>query len=901
MMGKRFAHYEVVGELGAGGMGEVYRATDTRLGRSVALKILPEIFARDEQRVARFEREARVLGSLNHPNIAVLHGLERADGKQFLVMELVEGETLAERIARGPIPLEGALRIAHQMAQGLEAAHEKGIVHRDLKPANVKVTPDGKVKILDFGLAKAFTAAPEQRDVLSSPTLTAAETNAGVILGTAAYMSPEQAKGLETDARTDIFAFGGVLFEMLTGKRSFPGDTVTESIASVIAREPEWTTLPSGANPRLKDLLHRCLEKDPKRRWQAIGDVRVEIEMIQSDPHGLQAIGAATQTPLWKRAIPLALAAFLGAIVTFGVVRNLRPAPEPKQIARYSFTLPKDQNLTRLGRRVIAVSRDGASMVYVAREQLYLKSTGEMEAKPIPATNQDPLLPVFSPDGQWIAFYAGIERKLKKIPLAGGASVTLAEMDPPLGASWGSDDHIVFAMGPGGVVRVPAGGGKPQNVVPAKPGETLDAPQMLPDGQHLLFTVGSTSNPNDKRWDAAQIVVQDLKTGSRKVIIEAGSDARYVPTGHLVYAVGATLFAVPFDAKALKVTGGPVPVLEGVQRAAVGTTAAAFFAVSENGSLFWIPGGTTVATHVLALADRAGSQRILPLPPAEYEMPRISPDGKQLAVEIMGADVNIWIYDLDGHTSIRRLTNAGKNQDPAWTPDGKRIVYRSDREGGEGLFWQAADGSGVAERLTKVDKVAYHAPFDWTPDGKLLAFYVSRANNDGGIWTLAPDEKREQKPLLDINGKNSRRLSFSKDGRWMAYASNEEGLLNVYVQPFPPTGAKYKINGKGAGDSPLWTPDGRQLIFTSGAGAGGFRLMTVDVQTKPFSFGEPRQLPIQFLSGSGNRPFDITPDGKQLLVMQKPPSSSESDDKPAVQINTVLNWFEELKQRVPVK
>src|SRR6516165_7374317 len=325
MIGKRVAHYQVESELGAGGMGEVYRATDTRLGRSVALKILPDIFARDEERVARFEREARVLASLNHPNIAVLHGFERADGKQFLVMELVEGQTLAERIARGPIPLEEALRIAHQMTQGLEAAHEKGIVHRDLKPANVKMTHDGKVKLLDFGLAKAITATTDQRDVLSSPTLTAGATNAGVILGTAAYMSPEQAKGLETDARTDIFAFGGVLFEMLTGRRSFPGDSVTESIASVIAREPEWTTLPSGANPRLKDLLHRCLEKDPKRRWQAIGDVRVEIEMILSDPHGLQAAAAAATAPLWRRAIPVVLAAILGTIVTLAVVWKLRP------------------------------------------------------------------------------------------------------------------------------------------------------------------------------------------------------------------------------------------------------------------------------------------------------------------------------------------------------------------------------------------------------------------------------------------------------------------------------------------------------------------------------------------------------------------------------------------------
>jgi Tol biopolymer transport system component len=444
-------------------------------------------------------------------------------------------------------------------------------------------------------------------------------------------------------------------------------------------------------------------------------------------------------------------------------------------------------------------------------------------------------------------------------------------------------------------VGIPSGGGKPETLIATRSGEGLDSPQLLPGGQELLFTVASTQATFDARWDTAQIVVQNLKSGARKVIVQAGSAAQYVSTGHLLYNVGVTTYAVPFDLNKLQVTGGPVPVLEGVRRSAQLQTGVTFLSVSDDGSLVWVPGGASGETsRVLVLADRSGAKKILPLSPAGYDIPRISPDGKHLAVGISDfKEFNIWIYDLDGTTSIRRLTFGGRNQAPAWTPDGKRIGFRSDR-GGEGVFWQAADGSGVAERLTTVDKNhVYDAPLEWTRDGKTLLFFGARPDAGGGVWTIPMDGDRTPKPLF-TSANNMRRISFSPDSQWIAYSSNEEGDFSVYVQPFPPTGAKYKISAKESADSPLWTPDGKQIVF-----AAGRKLMSVDVHTKPsFAFSQPQELPVEIENSQG-RPYDITPDNKQFLVMQRPEGSGA--EKPSSQINIVLNWFEELKQRVPVR
>jgi len=899
-IGTQFGSYEITALLGKGGMGEVYRARDIKLKREVAIKILPEAFSLDTDRVSRFQREAELLASLNHPNIAGIYDVQEAQGTRFLVLELVEGETLADRIARGPIPVEEALGIAMQICEALEGAHEKGIIHRDLKPSNVKLTPDGKVKVLDFGLAKAMESTPENAALSHSPTLVTGSMS-GMIIGTAAYMSPEQARGRTADQRSDVFALGCVLYEMLTGRQAFHGEDVSDILASVMKIDADFTRLPGDLNPRLAALLRRCLAKNRKERWYAIGDIRVEINSILTEPERPGTVAAVVKQPLWKRAVPVVAAALLAAAATAAVISFNRPAPQPRHVARYSFTLPKDQDFSRAGRQVVAISHDGTKIVYVANGQLYLKSLGEVDAKPISGSNQDPGSPMFSPDGQWIAFFVAGGRNLKKIALAGGASVTLSEgVDFPFGASWSSDDQIVIGQGPKGIVRVPAGGGKPETLIVPKPNEVLDGPQFLPNGE-LLFTVASLQAAPDARWDTAQVVAQNVKTGERRVLVQAGSEARYIPTGHLLYSVGSTVYAVPIDGKNFRVTAGPVPVLEGVRRSGAATTGAAFFNVSDDGSLVFIPGGVNADTpRVLVLADRSGVKKALPLPPAGYDNPRISPDGKHLAVGIGDAkEFNVWVYDLGANTSIRRLTFGGRNQVPAWTPDSKRILFRSDRGEGEGLFWQAADGSGAAERLTTADKATYHAPLEVTPDGKTLAFFVSSGTGGGSSWTLALDGDRKPKPLLTHSsptaGSNMRRISFSPDGQWIAYSSNEESDFNVYVQPFPLTGAKYKISTKDGGDSPLWSHDGKQLIF-----AVGRRLMSVDIQTKPaFTFSEPKPLPIEFENTQG-RPYDITPDGKQLLVMQRP-QESETVEKSALQINVVLNWLEELKQRVPVK
>jgi len=901
-IGTQLGSHEITALLGKGGMGEVYRARDTKLKREVAIKILPEEFSLDADRVSRFQREAEVLASLNHPNIAGIYDVHEAQGTRFLVLELVEGETLADRIARGPIPVEEALGIGMQICEGLETAHDKGIIHRDLKPSNVKLTPEGTVKVLDFGLAKALEHTSSNPALSNSPTLLSGSMT-GMIVGTAAYMSPEQARGKTADQRSDIFAFGCVLYEMLTGRQAFRGEDISDILASVMKIDADFNHLPENLNPRLVDLLRRCLAKNRKDRWYAIGDVRVEIQSILTEPQRVAAApGPAVKTSLWKLAIPALAAAVVAAGLTAAFIWNTRPtAPAARHVARYSFTLPNDQDFTRTGRRVVAISPDGSKVVYVANQQLYLKAINEVDARPIPGTSQDPGAPLFSPDGEWIGFFVSSERKLKKIPLAGGASVTLAEaVEFPLGASWASNDQIFIGQGPKGILRVPGGGGKPETLIAAKAGEILDGPQLLPGGEDLLFTVAAVGGAAPTaRWDTAQVVVQNLQSGNRKVVVQAGSEGRYASTGHLTYVVGATAYAIPFDLKRMEPSGGPVPMFDGVRRSAQSQTAAAQYSFSDDGSLVWVPGGVNAdAPRVLALVDRSGGRKLLPLPAAGYDTPRVSPDGKRIAVGITDSkEFNVWTYELTGNTSIRRLTFGGTSQIGVWTPDGKRITFRSDRDG-EGLFWQAADGSGIAERLSTVEKASsgvYHSPLEWSPDGKTLTFFISRGDGGGSVWTLSPDGDRKPKPLFTSESSNMRRTSFSPDGQWIAYSSNEEGDFSVYVQPYPPTGAKYKISARTGADSPLWTPDGKQIIF-----ADGRRLMSVDVQTKPsFAFTEPKALNIEIENTQG-RPYDITPDGKQFLVMQRA-AESTTTERAVQQINVVLNWFRELQERVPVK
>jgi serine/threonine-protein kinase len=896
MIGKQLAHYEITAHLGSGGMGDVYQATDSKLGRSVAIKVLPQGFVSDADRMARFEREARLLASLNHPNIASIYGFEKTPEQHFLVMELIPGETLADRIKRGPIPAREALGIATQICEALEAAHEKSIVHRDLKPANVKITPEGKVKVLDFGLAKAYEPESANESSANSPTMISmAATNAGMILGTAAYMSPEQAKGRKVDRRTDIFALGCVLFEMLTGQRAFDGDDVTDILSAVLRMEPNWTLLPADAPPAISTLLRLCLEKNARNRRSDATDVRIDIEQALKEPiTGSQASIETRQRPLWKRAIPVVAASVLFASLAGFAVWRVRPAPDAA-VVRFPFTVPEGQQFTNTGRQIVSISPDGSQFVYVADFRLYLKPMRELSSTAIPGSEiaKSVLNPVFSPDSKSLAYWSSTDKMLKRIAVTGGSPVIIAALEAPFGMSWGPDDKILVGQGLKGIVQVSANGGKPETIVSVKQNELAHGPQILPGGDAVLFTLATATG--SRGWNNAQIVVQSLKSGERKVLVSGGSDARYVPTGHLVYVVSGTLFAVPFDARRLAVTGGPVPLVIGIQ--AAGNTGTAQFSFSGNGSLVYIQGGTTPETilkRTIALVDRNGSEKPLGLSGSNYWHPRISPNGKQLAVSTDdGKEQIVWIYDLDGKTSMRRLTFGGQNRNPVWSADSQRVFFQSDREGDRVIFSQRADGAGVAERMTKLEgEWASHDADAAAPDGQTFLFTANKPG-DASIWTYS---LRDKKATMFADAPSWQQSSaFSPDGHWVAYVSEETGR-QVYVEPFPATGAKFLI--KDGGSHPVWSPDGKELFFMNDVNNG--QLYSVAIRTEPsFTFGNPLPLPIKgFVQRAGSwRDYDITPDGKQFLILQ-PPIDDTSDGPQSLQIQVVLNWFEDLKQRL---
>ena len=641
MIGKTLGTYEILSPLGKGGMGEVWRARDSKLGREVAIKTLPEEFAQDEERLARFEREAKLLASLNHPNIATIHGLEEDSGTHFLVLELVEGDTLADRLKRGAIPVEESLKLALQIAEALEAAHEKGVIHRDLKPANIKVTPDGKIKVLDFGLAKAFAGDGSDANVSQSPTLSMAATQKGVILGTAAYMSPEQASGGSADKRADIWSFGVVLFEMLTGRQTFDGKTVAHVLADVLRAEPEWSSLPPNLHPRLRLLLERCLEKEAKDRCYDIADVRVDIQKVLSDPDGVIVQPVAEPVQLAPQSkLPWVGAMIAFVMITAVAVWNLKPVPpeEPGAVVRFSHPLG-EENFTRGGRPLVGISRDGTQLAYVADEQIYLKNLNETDARPIVGTDEDASTPVFSPDGQQLGFYSNQDQELKRIPVAGGAPVRVISTDFPNDITWGDDDTIMYSL-PDGIWQVPSNGGIPARIVEAAEGERIVGSQLLPGGTHVLYSVRPVTAA-----DQAEIVVEELETHERKTVSTGGNDAWYLPTGHLVYAFENDLLALQFDLGTLSVGDGPVSVVSGVRR----DRAQAHYAISDDGTLVHVPGaGGTLNELFLAFVDRDGNTEVLPAPGRLYDFTRLSPDERRIAVQIEDDDGtrNIWIYDI---------------------------------------------------------------------------------------------------------------------------------------------------------------------------------------------------------------------------------------------------------------
>jgi serine/threonine-protein kinase len=902
--GSQIGVFRIDALLGVGGMGEVYRARDTKLNRDVAIKILPPAFAGDSDRLARFKREAQLLASLNHPNIAAIYGFEDSAAVHALVLELVEGPTLADRIAPGPLPIDEALKVAKQIAEALEAAHEQGIIHRDLKPANIKVRDDDAVKVLDFGLAKALEptaampASPSMSPTVTSPAL----TQAGMILGTAAYMSPEQARGKPIDKRADIWAFGCVLFEMLTGERAFPGEDVTDTLAAVVRAEPDWSLLPGNLPPLPLVFLKRSLQKDPKHRLGDIRDVRLALEgAFDVAPEAPAAPAISARQALWRRSLPAVTFAIVVGVLAGAAGWELQPSPPQQTVTRFTHRLLPGQFFTNAGRQVVAISPDGTQILYAAAQRLYLRALSETEARPIPGVDialGGGANPVFSPDGRSIAFRDGSEGTLKRIDVRGGAAVTLCPIDIPFGMSWGADG-ILFGQSAKGIMRVAANGGQPELLVGVNSGELAHGPQMLPGGQAVLFTVATGFDAD--RWDKAHIVVQTLKSGERKTLIE-GSDARYLPTGHLVYAHGGSLFAVAFDLRRLEVTGGPVPVVEGISRGN-GSTGTAQFSVSSGGVLVYIPGpvSTSLAKLNLVLVDRKGAIQTLKLPPAAYSHPRVSPDGEHVVYTIDDAkESNVWTYDLSETIAPRKLTFGGRNEFPIWSSDGEHVAFQSDHAGDLGIFWQRVDGTDQASQLTKPEMGASHAPESWAPDGSGFLFRVVRRESVT-LW-MFPMKDKKAVPFDDVRSVSALTNSiFSPDGHWVAYTvgggATQEGN-GIYVQPFPPTGEKHQI-ALGPGIHPLWSPNSKELLYGLPGGP-----VAVSVTSAPtFAVGNPVQVMARGLFGGvgpdSPRRYDMMPNGSLLGEIQPSQPSSDASTSPEIQV--VLNWFEELKARVPTK
>ena len=894
--GTTLGPYAVTAKIGEGGMGEVYRARDTKLDRDVALKVLPQAFTDDPDRLARFEREAKVLASLNHPNIGGIHGLEESEGVRALVLEYIEGPTLADRIKQGAIPVDEALPIAKQIAEALEAAHEAGVIHRDLKPANIKVRDDGTVKVLDFGLAKALDSTPEG-DPSQSPTLTAAATQMGVIMGTGAYMSPEQARGKPVDKRADIWAFGAVFYEMLTGQRAFGGEDVSDTLAAVLRDDVSLDALPSETPARLRQVLTTCLQREPKHRIHDMADVRLAIEGAFETTVGSSDAAAVVQVAWWQR--PVSLIGIAGVVaLAVGLLAWIVMSPSPLRIARFSIA-PLEDVLTASSTHDLAFSPDGLHAVYRGRDALYVRRLDQVTPVAIPGT-QLGYSPFFSPDGEWVGFQdnsTGVA-SLAKVPLDGGAIVQIMELPGQefllLGASWADDDTIVFAASEpsGGLWRVPASGGERESVTAAKDTAPFHLwPHVLPGGRACLFTMLNNA------LGTGQIAVVDLDTGEQTVLIEEGTSPRYLPTGHLVYATtNGSLHAVSFDTDSLRVTGTAVPVLDNVLTKRMGV---ADFAVGDDGSLLYVEGAGRGAEYgQLVWVDLQGSIEPLPFLPSSYSSPRLSPDGSRAVVVQRGEDGNIDLHVLDlasGYPS--RLTFHPESDGwPLWTPDGQHIVFQSQRDGG-GVFRKAANGSGQVERLS--DKTV--APSSWSRDGQLVFMWSEDRHllkADVGTLDL---ESGDDRMLLE-NETSELLPAVSPNGRWIVYVGDETGAFRVHARSFPDLTADgpWQLSD-GIASSPTWAPDGSAVYYRGPAqGESGFWMMRVPVTAEPvFRPGTPERLfdvsrfvPVQ--PGSGRR-YDPHPDGERFLMIQ------QVDTVESAGLVLVQNWFEELKARVPTE
>ena len=905
--GTRLGPHEITALLGAGGMGEVYRAHDTQLKRDVALKILPADLSIDPERLARFQREAELLAALNHPHIAQIHGLAEAapaggdvgggarGATRALVMELVEGPTLADRIAQGAVPVAEALPLARQLAEALEYAHEHGVIHRDLKPANVKLTSDGDVKVLDFGLAKALVSEAASETPGDSPTMRSpAMTQAGLILGTAAYMSPEQARGAVVDKRADIWAFGVVLFELLSGRPCFAGETVTDVLAAVVRAEPDWTALPADTPPRVGELLRRCLAKDRRQRLRDVGDARLEIEAAlgTASDGGSVSIAAATdlgggarmsgrEKVAWLStalALLLAVAAF-----TLPVSRELTTgrASAPRPLT-FTITLPPGVTLYSPNTPAVAVSPEGTRLVIAAtdgsRVRLYSRALDDLELRPIPGS-EGASMPFLSPDGTWIGFVA--DTLLRKVPLNGGTPTTICFGGDVRGASWGADGWIVFTRAMrSGLWRVRADGGEPEEVTTldrAKEEKTHRLPHVLPDGKGVLF---ASATGDMESYDDSTIVARRPGTGGPFAVLRGGMAPQYVESGHIVFARAGAIFVVPFDIDRLAVTGQTAKVISGVRTNP--STGSAEFSVSANGTLAYVGGGPVGQDGRVIVVDREGSERPLLDAHGPYIFVRLSPDGRALAVEQTKANEELWVYDLDRGSAVR-FASGWDNMWPVWTPDGQQLVFSSNRLDLDQLFVAPVDGRAAARALTGGKE--HEFPLDVSADGRTLVYQQIPGRRE--LWRLSLAGEANPQPVLRGSA-DYWDARLSPDGRWLAYESDESGRAEIYVRPFPGPGGRHLISA-GGGHSPRWTRGGREIVYEAPDGT----LMSVATTLAP-AFQASRPRPVWKGPRRAFMAYDVSADGERFVFSVPGPSSD-----PPREVTVVTNWLEELKRLAP--
>jgi serine/threonine protein kinase/Tol biopolymer transport system component len=891
--GTKLGPYEILSPLGAGGMGEVYKARDTRLERTVAIKVLPQRLSSSPEVRRRFEREAKTISQLSHPHICALYDVGREGETEYLVMEYLEGETLLDRLAKGPLPLEQTLRYGQQIADALDKAHRQGIVHRDLKPGNVMLTKSG-VKLVDFGLAKAIQPEAPQGSLTSLPTRQGL-TQEGTILGTFQYMAPEQLEGKDADARTDIFAFGAVLYEMATGKKAFSGTSQASLISAIMKEDPAPITAVSPLSPPALDhVARKCLAKDPEDRWQSAADLRSEIKWIAE---GSQSGVAAPAVP--RRRARFTPAGVMGAFALGAVLSGLavygwfsrRPSGEVTSPAWFSILLPSDAPLASYGSQRLAFSPDGSRLAYSAEQggttRLYLRSLGRLDATPI-RDSEGATSAFFSPDSKWIAFAAG--GKLMKVPVEGGVPQVICEATEVRGGSWAPDGTVVFATGTSGLRSVPASGGTAKTFLrpEAKRGETaLQWPQILPGEKAVLFTTLAGS---------PRIEIVSLRTGRSHELTE-GLGAYYSPSGHLVFVRGGSLFAAPFDLTRQELTGPAISILDGVM--IVSPFQSPQFALSSTGALGYVPG--SAPRHTLALVDREGKVSPLPFEPREWEEPRFSPDGNRIAATVRATNPDIWILDLLRGSSARLTFDPGEDETVAWAPDGKAVAFSANRKGQpsprelgperpgttRGIYRQASDGSGAEERLLDADSHPHVS--SWSPDGRTLAYTDFDPDYSGDIWILTLGQKAEKRPWLRTPF-NERAGSFSPDGRWIVYVSNESGRDEIYVQPFPGPGGKWQVSVSG-GTEPVWSRDGKELFYLSGR-----KMMSVPVSAGTTFSAE---IPHVLFEGSfvptrrGEAAYDVSPDGRRFLMVRR------DEQMITNHLNVVLNFSQELTRRAP--